>query len=123
MGLMRFVLWRMLCRVLEKRPRWERVLRCRWVIVVRRDSVDGWSSGSVEGVLDVSLCLGGVGGSIERREWRGRECGVSIGRSPGGIGIRGGRCLRWWQEGSWKGCRLESSERDWRAGRESVLWW
>ena len=86
--------------------------------------MDGWGSYRVVGGLDVSLCLRRVGGSIERREGRGRECGVSIGRSPGGIGVRGGRCLRWGQEGSWKGCRSESSERDGRAGRESaVCWW
>ena len=38
--------------------------------------------------------VGGIGGRIERRELRGRECGVSMGRSPGGGVVRGGRCLR-----------------------------
>ena len=94
MGLMRFVLSRMVCRVVVKRPRWERMSRCRWVIVVRRDSVDGWGSGRVGGSFDISLGMRRMGGSIERREGRGRECGVSLGRSPGGIGVRGGRCLR-----------------------------
>ena len=31
--------------------------------------------------------VGGIGGRMERREWRGRECGVSMGRSPGGEGV------------------------------------
>ena len=61
MGLMRFVLWRMLCRVLEKRPRWERLSRSRRVIVVRRDSVEVWGSGRLGGGADVSLGMGGDG--------------------------------------------------------------
>ena len=67
---------------------------CRLVIVVRRDSVDGGCSGRKGGSFDVSLGVRRMGGSIDRREGRGRECGVSLGRSPGGIGVRGGRCLR-----------------------------
>ena len=85
--------------------------------------MDAGGSGRMGGAFDISLCMRRMGGSIERREGRGRKCGVSIGRSPGGIEVRGGRCLRWEQKGSWKGCRSESSERDGRAGRESVLWW
>ena len=68
--------------------------RCRRVIVVRRDSVEVWGSGRMGGAVDISLGMGGIGWRIERRELRVRECGVSMGRSPGGVGVRGGRCLR-----------------------------
>ena len=51
----------------------------------------------------VALGVRRMGGSIDSREGRGRKCGVSLGRSPGGIGVRGGRCLRWGHEGLWKG--------------------
>ena len=66
-------------------------------------------------------CWGGV--RIESREWRGRVWGVSMGWRPGGMGVRDGRCCRCGQVGLMKGGRSESSEREGRAGRESVLWW
>ena len=84
--------------------------------------MDGGCLGRRGGCFVVAVGVRRMGGSIDRREGRDRECGVSLGRSPGGIGVRGGRCLRWGQEGLWKGWRSESSERDGRAGRESLLW-
>ena len=67
--------------------------------MVRRDSVEVRGSGEVGGGAGVTLGVGGIGGRMERREWRGRECGVLMDRSPRGGVVRGGRCLRWGQEG------------------------